>query len=234
MTTHTVTGRKKQRYFYYLCPRVRLHGQDACTQRNVRADREEPIVWEFVSGLLKDPEKLRAGLDALLEKEQKGAHDDLDKEARSWLDQLAEADRIRSGYQGLAAKGLMTFEELGERLGQLEEARKAARKELEALENRQERVEALERDRDALLSSYAGSVPETLDTLTPEERHRIYKMLRLKVATKPDGGLEINGDLLLGEDFLDSEITPARCSTVTSRLCRRRVPPVPLQAVRGG
>jgi site-specific DNA recombinase len=105
MTTHTVTGRKKQRYFYYLCPRVRLHGQDACTQRNVRADREEPRVWEFVSGLLEDPEKVRAGLDALIEKEQKGAHDNLDKEARSWLDQLAEADRMRSGSKNSPQKG---------------------------------------------------------------------------------------------------------------------------------
>jgi hypothetical protein len=221
MTTHTVTGRKKQRYFYYLCPRVRAHGQDACPQRNLRADKEEPRVWEFVSGLLKDPERLRAGLDAMIEAERNGIHGDPDREARGWLEQLAETGHMRAGYQELAAKGLLSFDELGERLRQLEESREKARKELEALRNRQERVEALERDRDTLLRSYTGLVPEVLDALSPEERHQIYRVLRLKVATSPNGGLEATG--VLGEyaGLCDSETPAARCSTVTSRPCRR-------------
>ena len=234
MSTHSVTGRKKQRYFYYLCSRVRLHGKDACPQRNLRADKEEPRVWKFVSDLLKDPEKLRAGLDAMIEKERNGMQGDPDREARSWLDQLAETDRMRAGYQELAANGLMTLDELGVRLQQLEETRETARKELEALKNRQERVEALKRDRDTLLRSYAGLVPEVLDALLPEERHQVYKMLRLKVLTSPDGGLEATGDLLGCEGFWQSEITPARCSTVTSLPGRRPELEVPLRVAPAG
>jgi hypothetical protein len=221
MTTHTVTGRKKQRYFYYLCPRVRLHGQEACPQRNVRADKEEPRVWKFVSDLLKDPERLRAGLDAMVEAERNGVHGDPDREVKSWLDQVAETDRMRAGYQELVAKGLMTFNELGERLQQLEKARETGRKELEALKNRQERLEALERDRDTLLRTYAGLVPEALDALSPEERHRVYKMLRLKVVTKPDRGLEVTGELPSHVGFLGLKTTSARCSTVTCLPGRR-------------
>jgi hypothetical protein len=37
----------------------------------------------------------------------------------------------------------------------------------------------MERDRDALLDSLAAAAPEALDSLTPEERYRWYKMLRL-------------------------------------------------------
>ncbi len=53
--------------------------------------------------------------------------------------------------------------------------------ELAAIEGRKERLEQMERDRDAVLEAYAGVVPETLDALTPEERHQLYKMLRLDV-----------------------------------------------------
>jgi len=42
-------------------------------------------------------------------------------------------------------------------------------------------VEALERDRDALLESYAGMVPKGLEAFGPEERRRVYKLLRLNV-----------------------------------------------------
>ena len=95
---------------------------------------------------------------------------------------------MRSGYQDLAAKGLMAYEELGEKLQALEETRNIAHKELESLKHHQEKVEQLERDRDTLLESYAGLVPASLDSLTPEERYHVYKMLRLKAVTNLDGG----------------------------------------------
>jgi hypothetical protein len=42
----------------------------------------------------------------------------------------------------------------------------------------------------ALMESYAGVVSETLEDLAPEERHRIYKLLRLGVRFRPDWPLE--------------------------------------------
>ena len=63
-------------------------------------------------------------------------------------------------------------------------------------------------------------VPEALDGLTPEERHRIYKMMRLNVAMYADGIAEITGafDGLLdtrGLVSVKTESTPS--STATSR-----------------
>ena len=46
----------------------------------------------------------------------------------------------------------------------------------------------MEYDRDALMESYAGMVSETLEGLVPEERHRIYKLLRRGVRFRPDSG----------------------------------------------
>ena len=61
---------------------------------------------------------------------------------------------------------------------------------------RRERVVELERNRNALLRSYIDTTPEALAELTPEERHRVYLMLKLKVLIKPDGSLEASGELL--------------------------------------
>jgi hypothetical protein len=57
--------------------------------------------------------------------------------------------------------------------------------------DRTERLQALECDRDALLRNYAEMMPEALDALQPEERHRIFKMLRLRVVAFPDGALAV-------------------------------------------
>jgi multidrug resistance efflux pump len=132
-------------------------------------------------------------LERMMELECEGMRGDPEREAKAWLDKLAETDRERRGYQRLAAKGLVTDEELDEALAELEETRATAKRELEALAGRRERLEQLEREKDALLENYAVLAPEALEGLEPEERHRIYKMLRLRVIAGLDGGVEVNG-----------------------------------------
>ena len=56
--------------------------------------------------------------------------------------------------------------------------------ELAVLEAREERMRELEADRDALVASYVEVLPEALDSLSGEERMRVYEMLQLEV--KPD------------------------------------------------
>jgi hypothetical protein len=51
---------------------------------------------------------------------------DPDLESKAWMDKLAEIDRMRSGYQEQAAKGLMTLDELSARLMELEGTRRTA------------------------------------------------------------------------------------------------------------
>ena len=116
---------------------------------------------------MKDPEQLRDDLERMIVQERTRLHGGPDREAKVWAEKLAEADQMRCGYQDLVAKGLMTFEELEEKLRELEETRKSAERELEALRSRKERIEVLERDKEALLESYAGMAPEALDGLLP-------------------------------------------------------------------
>ena len=128
-----------------------------------------------------------------------GTRGDSDQEAASWLEKLSEVEQERRGYLRFAAKGHMTDEELDEALAELEETRRMAEEELAAIRGRKEIIEELERDRDALLESYAEMTPEALDALTPEERRQVYGMLRLRVEVAAAGTMVARG--ILSEDW---------------------------------
>ena len=134
---------------------------------------------------------------------------DPEKEAETWLRKMSEVDRKRSGFQDLAAEGLIKLDELRAKLAELEETRQTAEKELETLKHRQRHLEELERDKDAVLETYARMAPEALNALTPEERHQFYKMLRLRVSAYPDSSLEVSGAFGEGVDVCMLEPTPS-------------------------
>jgi Recombinase zinc beta ribbon domain len=212
-----------KRYYYYYCKK-HYEEQDTCpNSKNYRADKLEAAVWGLVSELLQNPEQVRADLEEMIEREREEVRGEPDRSTKVWLEKLAEVDRMRSGYQEMAAKGLMTFEELGVRLEELGNTRSVATRELEALRTHQEHIEGLERDKDSLLESYVGMVPQGLDSLSPEERHRIYKMLRVRVVVGPNERVEVTGALL--ED-------PAVCNSKSARV--RSTNRIPANTAPGG
>jgi site-specific DNA recombinase len=197
METQSVKAHSGTHYHhYYSCRTRHKHGDAACThRRHHRAADLEGRVWDLVSGLLKDPERLRAGLDEMIEAERAAMCGDPEAEALAWLGRLSVLDRKRSRYQDMAAEGHITFDELGAKLRGLDAERATAERELGALKVRRSRLEDLERDKDTLLEEYASMVPEELDELTGEERHQVYRMLRLQVYVYPDGDLDVRGVL---------------------------------------
>jgi site-specific DNA recombinase len=183
------------RFHYYSC-RSRYNtgpSRDCSNRKFLRAEQIEEQVWGFVRGLLRDPERIRAGIDRLIEEERTDSGRDPGKDAEIWSSKITEVEVERRGYHRLAAKGHMTDEELVAALSELDEVRETAERELETARARGEALRRLEHDRDALMESYAGMVSETLENLAPEERHRIYKLLRLGVRYRPDWPLEITG-----------------------------------------
>jgi hypothetical protein len=167
--------------------------------KTVSAEKMEAKVWQVVSSILKDPKTLRADINAMVESERDATNSHPDREAKAWAEKLAEADRKRSRYQDMAAEGLITFEELGEKLLVLEDARKTAERELEALKSKRDRITEMEQDRDALLDSLMQIGSEALDTLTPDEKHQLYRILRLEVVVREDRTPEVRG--AFGEGF---------------------------------
>src|SRR5215204_4444598 len=197
-----------KKYFYYKCPKGRRGGTEACPNNTShRAEKVESQIWGFVSDLLKDPKRLREGLEEMIERERDEVRGDPDREAKAWVNKLAAAVDKRSRLQDMAAEGLITFDELGTKLEALEEERERARRELEALEDHRARLRDLERDKDTLLDHYAGILPETLDGLAPEDRHHIYRLLKLRANMHPDKMLEVSG--VLREDLGLCESEPS-------------------------
>jgi Recombinase zinc beta ribbon domain len=195
MKTSTATsGKSVKRNYYYRCTKVHTdYDYNTCQNRKShRADRLEPLVWDYVSGVMKEPEQLRSDLDRMIELERRGTRGDPSKEAKLWADKLAETDRKRARYQEMAARDLITFDELGARLAELDETRKTAERELAALCSHEEYLGDLERERDAMLDSLEAAAPEALDSLTPEQRQHWYRMLKLTAAVGADGTVEIS------------------------------------------
>jgi site-specific DNA recombinase len=196
MSTHTTSssGRSTD-YHYYVCKQRKRRKQACgCTQRGVKATEAESAVWEFISDLLRDPEHVRRGMERLIEQERLERARDPEHEAEVWAQKIAECDRKRGAYQDQQAAGLMTLEELGSKLRELDNTRRTAERELATLRGRRQRVEELEQDRDTLLESMVEMVPEALDALTGEEKNRIYRMLRLEVTPSTEG-YEVSGAL---------------------------------------
>ncbi len=87
--------------------------RDCYNKKHLRVERVEDQVWEFVRGLLRDPERIKAGLDRVIEEERSGAQRDPEREAEFWSKKITEVEVERRGYQRLTGKGHMTEEELG-------------------------------------------------------------------------------------------------------------------------
>jgi hypothetical protein len=105
----------------------------------------------------------------------------------------------RARYQEMAAEDLITFDEPRARLAELDDIRSLAERELRALRNHEELVCKLEADRATLLESLVGVAQDALDSLMGEERHHVYRMLKLGAIVGPGEVLEVSG--AFGEKF---------------------------------
>ena len=163
-------------YFYYRCPVAAYdRGRGICgAVKNHRAEELEGRVWDVVACLLKDPERLRAGLDSLIECERGATAGNPEAETKLWLGKLSEVRRKRARYQEMAAEDLIDFDELRTHMAELEETRTLAERELRSLQQRQEHVQQLEQDKESLLSRYANLVPSDLDGLDAAQRRQVY------------------------------------------------------------
>jgi DNA repair exonuclease SbcCD ATPase subunit len=221
MFTNSITTKNLH---YYCCPTRRDNGKGACDVTNRRADRLEAEVWESVRAILSDPERLRADLDAMIEMKRSAERGGPRREMDAWLERLAEAERKRTKFQHAYAEDAISLEDLKARLAELDQVRELAQTELERLRQHEEGLAQLERDRDAVLESYAGASDDALDSLTPEQRHNLYRSLRIEVRAHADGGTEIVlGDLLSYDEVCTEEsLSRSPACTTSPTACRSR------------
>ena len=96
----------------------------------------------------------------------------------------------------MGAERLVDFEKQRARLAALEDTRKTAERELRALQHRTEHLAQLKRDRDGLLESYVGVLPEVIGALEPEERRQVYRTVGTAAQLVPDNSFEFSGDIV--------------------------------------
>ncbi len=169
--------------------------------RGFRAEPLEEQAWQAVRSLMLEPDALQDALERMVEEERSVVRGDPDRDVRRCLEQLAAHERKRSGFQDMAAEGLITLDELRSKLSGLEELRRATADELEAARGREERLRHLEDDRESLLKHYENIAPEALDSLTSEERQQLYRLLRLKLTVGPPPERELTLTGILGEEL---------------------------------
>jgi site-specific DNA recombinase len=100
MMTHSTHPHGRYLYHYYSCHKRReLRQMGTCRQKSLRAAEVESAVWEFVSGLLNDPERVRAGMETLIERERAASSRLPAQEAAAWAKKLEECARLRRAYQ---------------------------------------------------------------------------------------------------------------------------------------
>ena len=145
---------------------------------------------------MKETERLEAGLGEMIRREERSLNRNPMKQFQIWQDKISEADEKRRRYQEMAAEGLIDFGELRERLSALDEEKKAAEREIKSLRNKEERLDEMRRNKDALLTNLVEMTPCLIEELSPEEKHRIYGMLGLRVTSTENGSLEVAGDLV--------------------------------------
>ena len=189
-------------YLYYTCAKHHKE-RDACpNRRSFRAGILESAVWGAVCELLADEGQVLEGFDGRIRRERSGTRGEAEEE-EALMERLAEIDHARARYQAMTAGNLMTFDELEGRLEELESSRRITQGELRAIRDRNEEVERLKRERDALLEVCAGAQAGTLSALQPVVRHRIYSMMRLAVLVGQNGDLRVSGipgTVILGID----------------------------------
>jgi hypothetical protein len=152
----------------------------------VRADEADKRVWEFVSNILTNPDRLARGLEKMLENERQPS---VGEGETTWLKRIAEIDLKQERLLDLHLDGDITTEKFRAKSAELEAARAAAKAQLEAARSRLARLKDIERNKDALVSHYASLVPQVLPGLSPEEKYQIYKKMYLQVLAQHDGTL---------------------------------------------
>ncbi len=182
--TSTRTTNKK--LYYYRClgsDDYRYAGGRVCSNKPVRADYLDTIVWDHITGLLADPHLVRAEIDKRLERARTS---DPATRQRARLElALAKATTAIGRMIEAFQEQLLTIDELRGRLPDLRARQRTLRDQLDALD-------AQLADRDAYLKladdleGFLAQLRRNADLADMSERQRVLRLLVKDVLIGPD------------------------------------------------
>jgi site-specific DNA recombinase len=213
-STHHVYERNGIR-FYYRCYKRYNYGLDECSNnRHMQADVMEEAVWRAVFSIITKPEKLRRQYQEHIDRQLRRLRGNPDREARVLVGRLQMLESRRSRFIDLAGDGTITREDLRAKLAEVDSQRADFQKALRETHGRQETLKRLEWERDHNLHLVEALGGSRYVTASPQDRHRIYKALQLRVEVDEDRTIRLSGvfdpPLLLGEMVQDLPVDPSK------------------------
>src|ERR687893_2057843 len=134
MATNYMTPRQTG---YYRCGKRYRVGKHVCSQgKNIRAEETEAVVWSFVSRVLKSPERLRRGMDEMLDEMKTLTSRSPSDDEENWLKKLAEREAQEERLLDLYLEGKLEVSRYESRVSQLKLSRKTLEEELERIRDR--------------------------------------------------------------------------------------------------
>jgi site-specific DNA recombinase len=182
--TSTRTARKK--IYYYRClgsDDYRYQGGRICSNKPVRADLLDAVVWDHITGLLADPHLIRAEIDKRLERARTS---DPATRQRARLElALAKATTAITRMIEAFQEELLTIDELRGRMPDLRARQSNLRSQLDALD-----VQLADRDAYLKLADdlegFLAQLHGNADHTDVSERQRVLRLLVKDVLIGPD------------------------------------------------
>jgi site-specific DNA recombinase len=180
------TRTSKRRLYYYRCT-----GSDAyrhpngavCSNRPIRQDYLDDVVWCHVVELLEDPELIRAEIERRVQDNQDSGAVKRRKEAlsRELIRGQKAVEKLLDAYQ----EGLLELEELRQRMPELRKRGRALQSELQAIE-----AAAIDRQTFLRLAHNVESFLERLrasaQTLSVVDRQKVLRLVTKEIVVYPD------------------------------------------------
>jgi DNA invertase Pin-like site-specific DNA recombinase len=166
---HTVTKRHHAIY-YYIC-RAHRRGRAPCPYAKYhQAEALEERVADFALNLIRDPDTLRAQIEAEADREREALRDTR-KHLAALAKRVSDADAERDRYNRLYAKGKLTDDEYDAYTAEVEVRKAEAEAEGERLKDARRSLEDLER-LPKLIDEYLQELPEIMEHM-PRIRERV-------------------------------------------------------------
>jgi site-specific DNA recombinase len=168
-----ITHKAGKKYPYYVCSRYMRNGSESCPDgRWLNANKLETDVYWALQQI--KPQDLEAQIQQLLDKER-APEEEIKAEHRA----LEDVARQRARFQQMAARELISLDELEVHLADLDNRKAAAHRRLVMLQTTTDQVERLKLiQRNPILTFVAQ---------TPDMRRDYYRELELRVMTDKNG-----------------------------------------------
>ncbi len=181
------TSVKGEKLHYYRCScseRWRMGVNRVCSNRPIRQDYLDELVWSQVVELLENPEVIRAEIDRRVQQAQQSNPMQMRKESL-----VKEQVRIRSGMDRLLdayQEGLLPLTELRQRIPDLKKREAVLNTELKSLEmnfiDQQQRLQLTEN-----LEELMKRLRESANSLSLADRQKVLRLIVKEIIVSPEG-----------------------------------------------